>query len=302
LPDPDDRLKQGLERLAAPADPSGAYERIVEKKVSRRIMRRMEVAGLAMVVLAGTIGGTFALARVFRTAPSHRTPAAHRPTATLSISPQPTVSPTPAWPLPKCATSFVNGDFDGDGQLDTASVCRLKGGTFSLNVQWASGAAGAVSLPDCQSGCEARAAGDINGDGIDEFFLLFSAGASTEFVEVYELPASEAFGQHPAKIAPPGSPPGFPAGAPAQFDIGGSGTHQGYLTCATANDGTHEVLSTGTMLSNDQTTWKVHETVFTFSPGKDRAGLFTVVSARDYTVPFDPNVPFLPPGDPCLDV
>src|SRR2546422_80942 len=77
LPGPEDRLKRALERLAAPADPTGAYERIVEKRVRRHFRRRAEIVGLVMVVLAGTIGGTFALARVFRTSPTHRTPAAH---------------------------------------------------------------------------------------------------------------------------------------------------------------------------------------------------------------------------------
>ena len=61
MPGPDDRLRSAMERLAAPADPSGAYERIVEKKVRRRIMRRLQIVALAFVVLAGTVGGTFAL-------------------------------------------------------------------------------------------------------------------------------------------------------------------------------------------------------------------------------------------------
>jgi hypothetical protein len=30
-------------------------------------------------------------------------------------------------------------------------------------------------------------------------------------------------------------------------------------------------------------------------------GQFAVVSVRDYTTPFDPDRPFVPPGDPCLD-
>ena len=64
MPGPDDRLKGALERMAAPADPSGAFERIVEKKTRRRIMRRVEVGGLALIVLGGTVGGTFALAHV----------------------------------------------------------------------------------------------------------------------------------------------------------------------------------------------------------------------------------------------
>jgi Tol biopolymer transport system component len=224
------------------------------------------------------------------------------PTESPSLSPQPTPSPSPAWPLPRCATSWVNGDFDGDSLLDTAAICRLKGGTFTLNVQWASGATGAVSLPDCQSACEAHGTGDLNGDGKDEFFLVYSAGASTEFVEVFELPTSEIFGRHPAKIAPPGSPPGFPPGASAQFDLGGSVTHQGYLTCTIPKGGSREVVSTGTVLSSDQTTWKVHETRFSFSPGKDELGQFAVVSVRDYSAPVDPDRPFVPPGDPCLDI
>ena len=159
-----------------------------------------------------------------------------------------------------------------------------------------------MSLPDCQSVCEARGAGDLNGDGMEEFFLVYSAGASTEFVEVFELPTSEIFGQHPATIAPPGSAPGFPSGASAQFDMGGSVTHQGFLTCTNSNDGARRVVSTGIVLSKDQTTWKVHETTFSFSRGEDGLGEFSVESVNDSTVPYDPDHPFVPSGDPCLDL
>jgi len=196
----------------------------------------------------------------------------------------------------------VNGDFDGDGRLDTAAVCRSKGAQSTLHVRWAAGAAGGVSLTDCQDVCEARGAGDLNGDGMDEFFLVYSAGASTEFVEVFELPTSEIFGSHPARIAPPGSPPGFPPGASAQFDLGGSVSHQGYLTCLAANDGVRRVVSTGIVLSKDQTTWEVHETTFTFARGEDGLGAFTVQSVHDSSVPVDPSHPFVPQGDSCLDV
>ncbi|TMK86422.1 MAG: hypothetical protein E6G44_03475 [Actinobacteria bacterium] len=212
-------------------------------------------------------------------------------------SPIPTTVPTP----PACAGSFVHGDFDGDGSTDTAAICKEKDGTFTLEVQWGGGASGSVALPDCKDLCEARAAGDVNGDGMDEFFLVFSQGASSEFVEAYDLPASEAFGHQPVLTAPPGSPPRFPPDEPTRFEIGGSVTHQGFLTCGVTQDGVQDLISTTIRLSQDGTTWNVHEAVFTLEdPGL--TARFAVDSTRDYTAPFDPEHPFIPPGDPCLDV
>jgi len=66
LPGFDERLKRHLERLASPADPSGAFDRILERKIRRRFVRRVQAVGLAFVVFAATVGGTFALVRVFR--------------------------------------------------------------------------------------------------------------------------------------------------------------------------------------------------------------------------------------------
>jgi TolB protein len=60
----DERLSEGLSRIP-PADPGGAYERVVEKKVRRRVARKLEAAGLALVVIAGTVAGSFALYRAF---------------------------------------------------------------------------------------------------------------------------------------------------------------------------------------------------------------------------------------------
>ena len=252
----------------------------------------MELAGLGLAVV-GTLGATCTVSGALRASPS---PPGPHP----SSSPLATVSPSPAQPVPACATSWVNGDFDGDGRLDTAAVCPLKGGMFSLEVQWAEGAAGAVSLADCEDVCEARDAADFNGDGKDELFLVFSAGASTEFAEVYELPVTEAFGQSPVVTAAPGSPPGFPKGEPTRFDLGGSVTHQGYLTCQTVHSG-QQVISTGTQLSDDQTTWEAHETIFALRGSGTRAR-FVVLSSHHYTVPSKGGQPFVPPGDPCLDV
>jgi Tol biopolymer transport system component len=80
LPGFDDRLRQNLERLAPPADPSGAFDRVLEKKIRRRIARRAQAAGLAVAVVAATVGGTFALTRIFRSNGSPVRPGGISPT------------------------------------------------------------------------------------------------------------------------------------------------------------------------------------------------------------------------------
>ncbi len=60
----DERLRRELGSLA-PADPSGAYERVVEKRVRRRFIRKAQVGVLAVAVLVGSAVGMFALFRVF---------------------------------------------------------------------------------------------------------------------------------------------------------------------------------------------------------------------------------------------
>jgi Tol biopolymer transport system component len=218
------------------------------------------------------------------------------PAESPSPSPEPSETPsassTPP-PPPACATSFVNGDFDGDGAADTAAVCPVEGG-YSLNVLWGNGASGSVALPDCeQDACEAAAAADLDGDGAAEFLLLAQRGASTQFLEVYELPADEAFGQQAAIVADPGAP-GYPAGEAAVFAMGGSVTHMDFLTCA---QGSHEVVAASARLNDSQTEWAIHETAFTYDPAyhgyaKGRPsgyGEFTVVSTADSTLAYDPT-------------
>jgi Tol biopolymer transport system component len=61
----DDRIRRGLEHIPT-ADPSGAYERIVEKRARRRVARSAGRLALALVVVAGSAGAFVALARTFR--------------------------------------------------------------------------------------------------------------------------------------------------------------------------------------------------------------------------------------------
>ncbi len=62
----DERLRRELERAGRPADPSGVYEELIRRRERRRIGRRVEAGALALAVFAATIGGFFALTRVFR--------------------------------------------------------------------------------------------------------------------------------------------------------------------------------------------------------------------------------------------
>ncbi len=62
----DERVTRELRRIEPPADPAGAYERVVAKRERRRIIRRAQHGVLAFVVVVGTVAGVFGLNRVFR--------------------------------------------------------------------------------------------------------------------------------------------------------------------------------------------------------------------------------------------
>jgi len=225
------------------------------------------------------------------------------PPATSEPSPSPTPSPLPAM----CHASQAIGDFDGDGQPDTATValtkCLLEPGDqrgrfeteYSLDVRWPP-FEGIVPLPDCENVCQALAATDLNLDGIDEFVLKVNEGSSY-IIEVFELPASEAFGD-PASITPPGGP-GFPPDQAAQFGVGGSVTAFAALGCP----GNNQIIVEIAKLDSKQSEYAVHETVLRFDPiDAPPFGQFTVVSTRDYTESYDQEVgpgDRFEPGGPC---
>lgn len=251
-------------------------------------------------------------------APAGASSPAWRPT--VRSLPGPPSPPPPSLPSPpsppalgsECDATTVNGDFSGDGLVDTATVAKTSclffpekpsypfDHPFALEVRWGGGSAGTVPLPDCQEICEAFASADLNDDGSQEFVLLVGTGASTSFFEIYELPLSEAFGQHPSSIAPPGAP-GYEEGAAAVFAMGGSVPHLDFLSCTPSEAGTQEVHAISYLLNHAQTEYAVHSTIFTFDLA-NIDGEFVVVSTHDFTFAFDPtgqNVPEA--GPPCWD-
>lgn len=68
MADVDELIRQELTGAAQPADPTGAFERILMKRRARRALRRAGVLGLAVIVVAGSFLGTYSFSRVFRAA------------------------------------------------------------------------------------------------------------------------------------------------------------------------------------------------------------------------------------------
>jgi WD40 repeat protein len=223
---------------------------------------------------------------------------------TPTSEPSPTPSPLPA----NCDASQVTGDFDGDGQPDTATVAKTEcfpresgspknESKYSLRVQWPP-AEGVTQLPDCANACQALASADLNLDGIDEFILKVYQGSSSYIVQVYELPASEAFGA-PARIAPPGGP-AFPPDQAAQFQVGGSDVGYWALGCFPGNN---KIIAEVAKLNSQHTEYAVHKTELRFDlMDGPPFGRFTIVSTSDFSEHFDPQVgpgDQFEPGGPC---
>jgi RNA polymerase sigma-70 factor (ECF subfamily) len=313
MPGVDNRVRRTVEWLSGRVDPLDAFDRVLIRKNHRRTMRRLGMAALTVVVLAGTAGRTLALARVFAFGQGIKNP---------TVEPAPNVSATPPAPSPAqgpspapgpsppsvgrgCDASRVVGDFSGDFNLDVATVARTRclgpgqGGSpapeWSLDVRWGpvgengQSTEGVFQLPECRNACRAIGPVDVDGNGTAELGLVAQDGSFFETVEILELPASEA-GPQVWTVAPPGAP-GHPAGKPARFALGSSLRGLAFLSCRTTAAG-HVVVASAALRARLGTIWQVHETAFSAN------GQFTFEQTRDYTLPYDPNryraVPVLP--------
>jgi hypothetical protein len=230
-----------------------------------------------------------------------------------SVGPTPShitigLSPNATPQVRGCDASSASDDFDGDGEPDKATVARTdcpagspgpEQPPYSLTVEWGNGASGVVGLPDCgtTNGCEALGTADLDGNGTRELAIVVDRNAYTVFLEFFELSATEVFGS-PVIIAPPGTED-YPGGKTAVLPLVGSGSTLHFLSCTIGNDGHHAVVATAAVLSEDQSTWSLSETVFAFEPVKDIPfGQFNVVSSRDYSEPAREGMD--PVQDPCF--
>jgi hypothetical protein len=94
-------------------------------------------------------------------------------------------TPLPGDPPSELSTRY--GDFDGDGLEDTLYVWK-DGSDWIAHIETDRGFGAETVLPTHES-IPARAIGgyDVNGDGIDEAFLLVDTGASSQVIGLYTL-------------------------------------------------------------------------------------------------------------------
>jgi hypothetical protein len=200
-------------------------------------------------------------------------------------------------PAEACDESTVRGDFDGDGQPDTATVLRARCSQLNEPAEWAieldwNGPTGAWPVRDCVEWCQVLAAPDLDGDGQDELAIQIEAFSIHIFHVYAALPREP--GPVALQVAPPGDPDGgFEPGAAPTFSAGGDAFWTYNVRCDRRAEGRVIVVTAAESLPHDSpdAVWHVRETVLRLA-GADQSnvpepisGEFEVVSVRTYTVP-----------------
>jgi hypothetical protein len=266
------------------------------------VRRKWYVIALAVMVVAGAIGGTFAVARALRHGQTRVPAGTVGPSEPTPHETEPSASPTP-----ECEASRVTADFDGDGKPDAATIDRVacipngSGGTdasFAMDVRFSSGAAGSWPMSDCTNTCRAFTTPDLDGDGSAELGVVVRHRRFTDFIEFFELRASE-HGPFVLTVASPGAQ-GYPATEPALFGVGGSQAQLDTLRCG-ATEGPPVLVATRakTLASENNTVWHAHETVLALRTPSPAKFVFVIVDTRDYTEPVGPTQSFQSAKDLC---
>jgi hypothetical protein len=230
----DDRLTQELERIGRPADPAQAFERVDRRRSRLHLKRRIQSAGLVVVVLVGTIGGFVFLSDAFRESPMVGGSVTPSPSATIATPPGPIDM---GLGFPVCDVLSMSADFDGNGTSDTASIatkmsdvggCPAPGTSTTVLVVDldGDGKADAVGGPlACVSGCEPFAMPGVDDDGLPEIAIVVDRPAEAPVrIQLWDVttPAGGSLAVLPFLD---------PNGDPATFDWGDDGTNEYGVTC-----------------------------------------------------------------------
>jgi hypothetical protein len=300
----DQRIRRELQRLTRPVDAAPVMDRIADRKHRRRVVRRVQVAALALFVVTGTVAGGYGLIRLFGTGPSGDVPIDEPSESGSASVPPPSDTPSPTGVL--CDVSSLVADVDGDGVPDEVTVFRPVSDTTcdpsAIGAQdtglhqarIAFGGEGRVEtepqvLSECYAfACRVFAAPDIDGDGAAEVAIRHLFGASTEFFGLYRLDPDWNLGD-PAlellEIAPPGDPWheefGSPPG-PGLFAWGGSVTHLHSARCATES-GISWIVVTALRPGTQEDVYDIHESQFLLEGNQ-----LVLTASSDYPdTPFD---------------
>ena len=310
----DERLRRELDRAAQPADPSGLYEHLIRRRERRRIAKRFQAGALTVVVILGSVGGFYALTRIFREgAPPERVV----PGTSIDPTPSPTPSPTPqagediGLGIRLCDVTSVRGTFltgHGEGQSAFVGTPLRPNGSCPPNEFEMEGIAaidltgdGTVDIASdpftCQNGCNVFAAPDIDGDGNDEL-LVQNVQFTIVGLKLFEVVPNE---DEPALVAVTVAPPGdarfgyqgFVAGNEPQFWVGGDAFSADAIRCETRAEGRVLISTTGESLPHDSpdAMWFATETTFDLEGGEVR-----VLSVREYETSLDDLSPFVTTG------
>jgi hypothetical protein len=305
-------IRQRLDRAVLPADPAGAYERVVEKRAARRVRRRAGTVVLALAVVAGTVTGSIALIKVFGGPSTSPRPVRSVPTPTVtapaSQSPPPSQSP----PMNACLNSSLSADFDGNGSKDSVFVhpvsCTPETGEtsalWSINFSWGPGHEHhTVALPQCATAfCGAAGSIPMN-DGTTALILRTDQTASSTSASYVLLNLSPGRGPRTYAVTGAGGE-GFPAGRPAVLVDGSDTSSLAFLGCRggpfPGGGDMATIVQTIATLAPGQTTYRIVQTELAHGPNAGRPELI-VVSQQTRNVAagaFDPNS--ISVGAPCV--
>jgi hypothetical protein len=235
--------------------------------ISRRIegrgkpspARRASVAVFALALTALTI---FALWASF----GHTT----RPVP-LGEPTAPSASAGPESEQTVCFESQSEGDFDGDGATETASLYALVPGSvkcdgavaeipwrFELTITRASSAETVQPFDDCQSiDCHLQDASDFDADGTSELVVAVGPGASVSYTQIYRAEGDQLAA---IQLELPGDPEG--SLTPGPILLGGShnAIWQSGFQCQVHQDGSRAVIAWQAKRDDGELPWNVHFT------------------------------------------